>query len=341
MSTTTTAELSSADAVMVRVETHRERPVTGPAPELSIVIPIYNEEDTIAELHRRLLSVAAALNTSFEIIFVNDGSSDRSLEMLRETSTTNPQIKIIDLSRNFGHQAALLAGLSRASGQAIVMMDGDLQDPPELIPDLVALWRSGFDVVYAVRKNRKENLLMRGAYFVYYRVLQAVSYVPIPVDSGDFSLMDGRVARVIRGMPERNKFLRGLRAWAGFKQTRVEYDRPGRYAGETKYSFSKLVRLAFDGLIAYSYMPLRVAYLMGLLVSAGSFVLAIVYMLQRLFSAQPIPQGFTTLAVLMLFLGGVQLVCLGVLGEYIGRIYEEVKARPSYLEREAIGFDGE
>lgn len=307
---------------------------------LSVIIPIYNEEETIPELHRRLMGALGALDSSYEVIFVNDGSRDRSLGMLRDLAAKTPQIKVIDFSRNFGHQAALLAGLGRASGEAVIMMDGDLQDPPELIPELLALWKEGWDIVYAVRKNRKEGWFKRTAYTVYYRLLRAVASVPIPVDSGDFSLMDRKVAEIIRSMPERNKFLRGLRAWAGFKQTRLEYDRAERYAGEPKYTFVKLMKLALDGLIAYSYMPLRLAYVMGLIVSAGSFLLASIYVLQRLFGTQQIPQGFTTLAVLMLFLGGIQLVFLGVLGEYLGRIYEEVKSRPAYLEREAINFDG-
>lgn len=305
---------------------------------LSVIIPIYNEEETIPELHRRLMGTLSTLDSSYEVIFVNDGSRDASLGMLRSLAADTPQIKVIDFSRNFGHQAALLAGLGRASGEAVIMMDGDLQDPPELIPDMLALWREGWEIIYAVRKNRKEGWLKRTAYSVYYRLLRAVASVPIPVDSGDFSLMDHRVAEIIRNMPERNKFLRGLRAWAGFKQTRLEYDRAERFAGEPKYTFVKLMKLALDGLIAYSYMPLRLAYIMGLVVSAGSFLLASIYVLQRLFGTQQIPQGFTTLAVLMLFLGGIQLVFLGVLGEYLGRIYEEVKSRPAYLEREAINF---
>jgi dolichol-phosphate mannosyltransferase len=200
-------------------------------------------------------------------------------------------------------------------------------------------WREGYEVVYAVRKKRKESALKRAAYNGYYRILKAVAYVPIPVDSGDFSLMDRRIVDLVRSMPERNKFLRGLRAWAGFSQTSLEYERDARYAGETKYTLTKLARLALDGLISYSFIPLRLAYVVGALVSLGSFGLAGAYFFQRLFSDQFIPQGFTTLAILVLFLGGVQLLTIGVLGEYLGRIYDEVKRRPEYVERELIGFE--
>ena len=308
-------------------------------PDLSVVIPVYNEEETIPELVRRLTAVLDSIPQTGEVIFVNDGSRDGSLGLLREAAANDRRIKVIDFSRNFGHQAAILAGLSRASGRATVMMDGDLQDPPELLPELLALWADGNQVVFAVRRSRKEGLLKRFAYRTYYRVLRSVAYVPIPVDSGDFSLIDERVRKLIVELPERNKFLRGLRAWAGFKQTRLEYDRAERYAGEPKYTFTKLVRLGLDGLISYSFMPLRVTYFFGLVVSAGSFLLAFFYILQRLFATDPIPQGFTTLAVLMLFLGGIQLIALGVLGEYIGRIYDEVKARPPYVEAEVLNLE--
>lgn len=308
-------------------------------PDLSVVIPVYNEEETIPELVRRLTAVLDSIPQTGEVIFVNDGSRDGSLGLLREAAANDRRIKVIDFSRNFGHQAAILAGLSRASGRATVMMDGDLQDPPELLPELLALWADGNQVVFAVRRSRKEGLLKRLAYRTYYRVLRSVAYVPIPVDSGDFSLIDERVRKLIVELPERNKFLRGLRAWAGFKQTRLEYDRSERYAGEPKYTFTKLVRLGLDGLISYSFMPLRLTYFFGLVVSAGSFLLAFFYILQRLFATDPIPQGFTTLAVLMLFLGGIQLIALGVLGEYIGRIYDEVKARPPYVEAEVLNLE--
>ena len=310
-------------------------------PDFSVGIPIHNEEDSIEELGRRLRGVLDSLELSGEVILVNDGSADGSLELLRELATTDPRFRVIDLSRRFGHQSALYAALCRASGRALILMDGDLQDPPELIPELIAAWRNGFHVVHAVRRKRKESALRRGMYALYYRVLRSVAYVPIPVDSGDFSLMDRRVVDLLRRMPERNKFLRGLRAWAGFSHTSIEYDREARFAGEAKYTFRGLVGLGLDGLVSYSFVPLRLAFVAGLVVSIGSFGLAAIYFFQRLFTDQTIPRGFTTLAILILFLGGVQLLTIGVLGEYLGRIYDEVKRRPEFVERELIGFEEE
>lgn len=309
---------------------------------LSVVIPLFNEDETIQELHSRLIGALDKMpNMEYEIIYVNDGSTDGTLDGLTDIVMGSPRVTIVDLSRNFGHQAAMYAGLWRARGDAIVLMDGDLQDPPEEVAAMVALWREGYDVVYAVRKKRKEGWAKRLAYSTYYRILRAASYVPIPVDSGDFSLIDSRVAQIVRLLPERNKFLRGLRAWAGFKQIAHEYERDSRYAGTSKYSLLRLVRLALDGLLAYSFIPLRMAYIAGVIVSISSFLLAAFYIGQRLFGASSIPQGFTTLAVLVLFLGGVQLVFVGVLGEYLGRVYEEVKNRPIYVEREVIRGGGE
>lgn len=308
-------------------------------PDFSVGIPIYNEQETVEELGRRLRAVLDSVELQGEVILVNDGSRDRSLELIRQLATSDPRFRVIDLSRNFGHQAALYAALCRASGDAVILMDGDLQDPPELIPAMLDVWQQGFEVVYAVRKKRKEGWLKRSLYSLYYRTLRAIAYVPIPVDSGDFALMDARVAGIVRQMPERNKFLRGLRAWAGFSQTSIEYERERRFAGREKYSLPKLMRLALDGLTAYSFIPLRVAYVVGTVISISSFGLAGVYFYQRLFTAQPIPRGFTTLAILILFLGGVQLLTIGVLGEYLGRIYEEVKRRPEFVERELINFD--
>lgn len=311
---------------------------SGDGVELSVVIPIYNEEATIPELRSRLVSVLDSLDLRWEVVFVDDASTDGSPELLRQFVQDQDGVRLIRFSRNFGHQAALYAGLCRSEGDSVVLMDGDLQDPPEVIPELLAKRGKGYDVVYAVRKNRKESLLKRTLYSAYYRILQKLAYVPIPVDSGDFSLMSRRVADLLAEMPERNKFLRGLRSWVGFRQTSHEYERAERHAGETKYSFGRLIRLAFDGLVAYSYVPLRLFYVFGSVVSVASFVLAGVYFFQRIFTDQYIPQGFTTLAILILFIGGIQLLALGLLGEYIGRIYDEVKERPEYVEAEVRGF---
>ena len=304
----------------------------------SVVVPIYNEQETLPELARRLLRVMDSLPAPYEVLLVNDGSKDRSLEILRGLVEAHDRVRVISFSRNFGHQAALYAGLCRAKGRAVILMDGDLQDPPEVIPRLIDRWQEGHEVVYAVRRHRKEGLAKRVAYAVYYRLLHRMAYVSIPLDAGDFSLMDRRVVDLLRRMPERNKFLRGLRSWVGFSQSSVEYERDARFAGEAKYTTAKLFRLAFDGLVSYSYAPLRVSYLFGLLISIFSFVLGGIYFAQKLFTDRSIPQGFTTLAILILLLGGIQLLVVGLMGEYIGRIYDEVKRRPEYVEGETLGF---
>ncbi len=308
---------------------------------ISVVIPIFNEQDNLPALKSRLSQVLEKLGEPFEVVFVNDGSSDKSIEILRKYSNEDQRYKIIDLSRNFGHQAALYAGICRTSGKAIILMDGDLQDPPEILPELVKCWRQGNDVVYCVRRKRKEGLAKRAIYSLYYRLLQNVAYVNIPLDAGDFGLMDQRVALLLRNMPERNKFLRGLRSWVGFRQTSVFYERDARYAGKSKYSSVKLMKLALDGLISYSYVPLRVCYIFGFLVSLCSFFLGVAYLAQKIFSTTFVPQGFTTIAILILFLGGLHLITLGLIGEYVGRIYDEVKRRPEYIERETVGFETE
>ncbi len=310
-------------------------------PRCSVVAPVFNEREIIPELVRRIASVLESLGEDFELILVNDGSTDDSLEILRGLSQQNPHLRIIDLSRNFGHQAALYAGLCRASGQAVVLMDGDLQDPPEVLPRMIELWEEGHQVVYAVRRERKEGLLKRVAYAGYYRLLKRLAYIDVPLDSGDFSLLDEEVVSILRSMPERSKFLRGLRSWVGFSQVAMSYERHARPAGKTKYTLVKLLKLGLDGVFAYSYIPLRVSFLFGALVSVFAFGFAAVYLSLRLFADAYVPQGFTTLAILILFLGGVQLLSIGLLGEYLGRVYEEVKRRPEYIERELIGFDDE
>ena len=308
-------------------------------PTYSVVAPIFNEREIIPELVHRVTTVLASLDGDFEIILVNDGSTDDSLELLRELSKQNRHLRIIDFSRNFGHQAALYAGLCRASGQAVVLMDGDLQDPPEVLPRMIELWKHGHQVVYAVRRQRKEGPLKRLAYAAYYRLLKRLAYIDVPLDSGDFSLLDAEVVSILRSMPERSKFLRGLRSWVGFSQIAMPYERHARSAGDTKYTVVKLLKLGLDGVFAYSHIPLRVSFLLGTVISLVAFGFAAIYLSQRLFVDTYIPQGFTTLAILILFLGGVQLLSIGLLGEYLGRVYEEVKRRPEFIERELIGFD--
>jgi len=310
----------------------------GQAPTLSVVIPIFNEEETLAALFARLSAALIATGESFEVIFVNDGSRDGSERMLREFHSRDPRFKSIHFSRNFGHQTAITCGFDHARGQAVVAMDGDLQDPPEVLPDLIARWREGYEVVYAVRQKRKEGLLKRSAYKGFYWLLRKVSYLDIPLDSGDFSLIDRRVVDLLASMPERNRFVRGLRTWVGFRQVGYEYAREARFAGQSKYNLAKLFKLAFDGLVSYSYVPLRLVSNVGLLVSASALVYMGYLLLARLFGGTPI-EGWTSTVVIVLFLGGVQLLSLGVIGEYVGRIFEEVKQRPHYVVRERVGMD--
>jgi glycosyltransferase involved in cell wall biosynthesis len=307
------------------------------APTLSVVIPIYNEEETLEALYSRLSSVLERIGEDYEVILVNDGSRDGSERLLRAFSARNPRFKSVHFSRNFGHQTALTCGIDHAAGQAIVAMDGDLQDPPEVLPDLLALWRQGNEVVYAIRQKRKEGLVMRTAYKTFYWILHKVSYLDIPLDSGDFSLIDRRVVDVLKSMPERNRFVRGLRTWAGFRQVGYEYSREARYAGYSKYNLGRLMKLAFDGLVSYSYVPLRLVSNVGMLVSASALASMAYLLLARGFGDVPIA-GWTSTVVIVLFLGGIQLLSLGVIGEYVGRIFEEVKERPHYVVRERIGF---
>ncbi len=317
-------------------------PTAGPAqsdpPHISVVLPVYNESDNLPELTRRLDAVLGALGDTYEVIFVDDGSHDGSLGILRSLHASDPRLRIVRLSRNFGHQAAISAGIDHAQGDVIVVMDADLQDPPEEIPNLLAHWRQGYQVVYAIRHQRKEGLLKRSAYGFFYRSLHQVASIEIPLDAGDFCAIDRQVADVLRSMPERNRFIRGIRSWVGFRQIGVPYDRAARYAGQPKYSLFKLIRLALDGFFSFSYLPLRLASLLGLLVSMAGFVLAVWTIYKRLVLPQ-FPSGFATIVVGMMFLGGIQLLALGVIGEYVGRIFDEVKQRPLYIVRERWGFD--
>ncbi|HRN93667.1 MAG: glycosyltransferase family 2 protein [Chitinophagales bacterium] len=310
---------------------------------ISIVIPIYNESIILQQLYDRLVSAAPLWKEDYEIILVDDGSQDNSLEQMRKFAEANPHFRILKLSRNFGHQPAISAGIKYAKGDAVIIMDGDLQDPPEELPRFLAKWKEGYHVVYAVRTKRKEGFFKKLAYKVFYRVLARISDIEIPIDSGDFCIMDRKVVDVLNiNMPENIRFVRGLRAFAGFKQIGVEYERAERAGGEVKYTFSKLMKLAIDGIFDFSTFPLRLATYLGLLISIPSFILGIFFIFHRLlnfkvfgYSPSDTP-GMATLAVAMFFLGGVVLVILGVMGEYLGRIYIEVKRRPFYLVEEEI-----
>ncbi len=307
-------------------------------PRLSVVLPVFNESDNLPELIRRLKAVLETLGETYEVIYVDDGSQDGSPGILRSMQTHDPCMRVVCLSRNFGHQAAISAGIDHARGDVIVVMDADLQDPPEEIPNLLAHWHQGYQVVYAVRHQRKEGLLKRSAYGFFYRSLHQVASVEIPLDAGDFCAIDRQVADVLRSMPERNRFIRGIRSWIGFRQIGVPYNRAARYAGKPKYSLFKLTRLALDGFFSFSYLPLRLASLLGLLVSIAGFVLAVWTIYKRLVLPE-FPSGFATIVVGMMFLGGIQLLALGMIGEYVGRIFDEVKQRPLYVVGERWGFD--
>jgi glycosyltransferase involved in cell wall biosynthesis len=302
---------------------------------LSVIVPVLNEEDNIAELVRRL---KAALDDGlpFDIIFVDDGSTDRTWRLLKSLHAEDPRIKSIRLARTFGHQAAISAGLRAATGDAVVVMDGDLQDAPEVVPEFVKRWLDGDDVVYAIRQSRQASWPKRVAYHVFYRLLARISAIDLPLDSGDFSLMDRRVVDVLNAMPERPRFVRGMRGWVGFRQSGVPCDRGDRYAGRTKHTYRMLVRLALDGFFGFSNKPLQLASALGIAVSGVSFALALALVSLKLVAGVPL-HATTALLLAILFLGGVQLICLGILGEYIGRIYDEVRARPPFVVAAIVG----
>ncbi len=303
-------------------------------PQLSVVIPVYNEEATVDELRRRLGEVLDRVEPDHEVLLVNDGSQDGTAEALKRIAQAGSRWRAIHFSRNFGHQAAVAAGLRYATGQAVVVMDADLQDPPELLEPMLARWREGFEVVYAQRVRReREGPLKRGLAWLYYRVLRAVAPVDIPTDTGDFCLMDRKVVDQLIALPERNRYIRGLRAWVGFRQTSVQFERAPRFAGEPKYTFSKSLGLGVNGIISFSKAPLRIATWVGLLVSIMSFVLAVVFVIEKLTRGFDI-RGWASTVVIILFLGGVQLLTIGIIGEYLSRIYDEVKQRPLYVVRE-------
>jgi polyisoprenyl-phosphate glycosyltransferase len=306
--------------------------------EVSVLIPVFNEALNLPELYRRLTSTLENEGIDYELLFVDDGSRDDSLALLRGLAAQDDRVRIIALARNFGHQMALTAGLNYALGRALIVMDADLQDPPEVLPQFIAKWREGYEVVYATRAKRKEHLLKRASYHAFYVVLRTVAGIDIPLDSGDFSLMDRSVVEIINSMPERTRFLRGLRSWVGFRQIGITYERDQRYAGYSKYSFAKLVRLALAGIIAFSDLPLRLASFIGFGAAIISILLGIYYLTQKVFWGLG-PAGFPTLVVLILFLGGVQLITIGILGEYLGRALEESKQRPLFIVKDVVGYE--
>jgi glycosyltransferase involved in cell wall biosynthesis len=310
---------------------------------ISIVIPIFNEEENLHNLYNRLTAAAPSYKEDYEIVLVDDGSSDNSINIMTGFAEKDSHVRVIKLSRNFGHQPAISAGIQEAKGDAVVIMDGDLQDPPEELYRFLDKWREGYQVVYAIRTKRKEGFFKKAAYASFYRMLAAISEIEIPLDSGDFCVMDRKVVdTIVKDMPEQIRFVRGLRAYAGYKQIGVTYERAERAAGEVKFTFKKLMELALDGLFGFSNVPLRLATYFGFIISIPSFLIGIFFILARTIgykilghTPSEIP-GTTTLTVGIFFLGGVTLIILGILGEYIGRIYIEVKRRPFFVIDEII-----
>jgi polyisoprenyl-phosphate glycosyltransferase len=305
----------------------------------SIVVPVYNEEATLPELYRRLRSVMDCLAGEAELIFVDDGSRDRSLMMIRQLHERDDRVCYLSFARNFGHQIAVTAGLNFARGQAVIVMDADLQDPPELIPELIQQWQHGYQVVYAQRAQRlREHWFKRLTAHCFYRALHHLADVDIPIDTGDFCLMDRRVVDLLNAMPERNRYIRGLRAWVGFQQTAILFDRAPRHAGTVKYTFGKSLALAINSLVGFSKVPLRLSTYLGLASAAVSLLMGLLVLYWRLFAPNSPLTGYTIITVVVFFLGAVQLISIGILGEYIGRIYEEIKGRPLYTLAEVGGF---
>ncbi|MEM7062776.1 MAG: glycosyltransferase family 2 protein [Cyanobacteria bacterium P01_B01_bin.77] len=312
-------------------------PLPEPSPELSIIVPLYCEESNVDPLFKRLETVACDLGVTYEIVCVDDGSQDTTLLQLIKHHRRNPAIKVVALARNFGKELALTAGLDYSQGQAVVPIDADLQDPPEYIQQLLEKWREGYDVVYAKRRNRSgETWFKKFSANGFYRVIGSMSQIPIPQDTGDFRLMDRRVVDALKQLPERTRFMKGLFAWVGYKQTFIVYDRDARHSGNTKWNYWKLWNFAIDGIVSFSSTPLRVWGYLGVMISALSFIYASFLIIRTLILGIDVP-GYASLMVAILFLGGVQLVSLGIIGEYLGRVYEEVKQRPLYLVREFYG----
>lgn len=308
-------------------------------PFLSVVVPVYNEGLVIREMYQRLASVLQANLIDYEIVMVNDGSHDDTLQIAKELCEKDKQIKLISFSRNFGHQAAITAGIDRASGQIVVIIDADLQDPPEVIIEMINKWREGYQIVYGVRKERKgESWFKILTAAIFYRILKLMTPINIPVDAGDFRLMDRKVVEQLRQMRERSRFIRGMVSWVGFKQGEVEYIREKRLRGETKYPFKKMLKFAVDGILSFSQIPLKFSSAFGFFCSALSFGFMLYGILLKFLSPEATVHGWTSIFVVSLFLGGVQLMSIGILGEYLGRIYEEVKGRPLYIIEEEINF---
>lgn len=309
-------------------------------PEYSLVVPVYNEEETLPELVRRLRLLLERLDGASEVIVVDDRSTDRSYELALEARETDPRFKVLRLSRNFGHQVAITAGMDVAAGNAVIVMDADLQDPPEVVLDMASRWREGYDVVYAIREERPgETRFKRATAAAFYRLFGRIADVRVPLDVGDFRLVDRRALDAFRSMRESNRYVRGMFSWIGFRQVGVPFQRAERFAGSTKYPATKMIKFATDGIVSFSTAPLRFALKLGFVVSALSFLVGIVALVSKLIGLYSVP-GLASVAVTVSFLGGIQLIVLGVMGEYIARIHDEVKDRPLYIVRDTHGLEG-
>ena len=305
----------------------------------SIVVPVYNEEEVIHETYRRLTEVMRSTKEAYELLFVNDGSRDRTAEIIKEYSEQDPAVVLLDFARNFGHQIAITAGMDYARGEAVVVIDADLQDPPELILEMIEKWKQGFDVVYAKRTKRKgETYFKKQTAAMFYRFLRAMTDIDIPLDTGDFRLLDRKVCNQMNSIQEKNRFVRGLVSWVGFKQIAVEYERDERLAGESKYPLKKMLKLSMDGITSFSYKPLKLASYAGVTLSGIGFIYLLVVLYLKLFTDSTIT-GWSSLIVIQLFFSGIILIMLGMIGEYIGRIYDETKNRPLYIVREKYQFE--
>jgi glycosyltransferase involved in cell wall biosynthesis len=309
--------------------------------ELSVVVPLFNEADNLQTLLSRLSDTLQSVGLSYEIVLVNDGSRDRTLELAIEYTQKDSRIKLVNLSRNFGKEIALTAGIDFSSGQAVIPIDADLQDPPELIGELVNKWQEGFDVVYATRRSRQgETWLKRWTADSFYRVIGKISKVQIPRNTGDFRLLDRRVVEALQQLPERTRFMKGLFAWVGYRQVAIEFDRQPRYGGNTSWNFWKLWNFALDGITSFSSVPLRFWTYLGLVIAIIALIYASFLVIRTLVQGIDVP-GYASIMVAVLFMGGINLISLGMIGEYLGRIYEETKQRPLYLVRETYGFQSD
>ena len=307
---------------------------------ISIVLPVYNEFDNINELYRRLKDSLQRFKP-YEIIFVNDYSRDNSLKIITDLAARDPYVKIINFSRNFGHQAAITAGIDFAEGDAVVIMDSDLQDTPEIIPEMIEKWREGFEVVYARRRVRKDTFFKRSTAFVFYRLLQKIASIEIPEDTGDFRLIDKKVVREMRRLREHSRFMRGLTSWVGFRQTAVFFDREDRRYGQTNYPFRKMLKFAIDAFASFSTVPLKLSSLLGFLTALGSLCGILYGLIRKIFFSDVVVSGWTFTIITIFFIGGIQLIVLGVMGEYIGRIYVETQNRPLYIVRDTVNIHDE